>query len=418
MNLETSLIHDGQKPDPAHGARSVPIYSSSCYHFPDTATAAQRYALQTPGYIYTRVNNPTNDALEQRLAALEGAAAALATCSGMAAVFLAFETLAGAGDHIVASTSLYGGTNHLLHATLKKFGVATTFVPPRADAIAAAIRPNTKAVYCETIGNPKCDVPDLAAIAAAAHAAGVPLMVDNTFAPVFCRPVEHGADIIIHSTSKWIGGQGAAIGGAIIDAGRFNWADNPRFPDFNTPDEGCHGLVFATLDAPFATKARAHGMLNIGLCASPFNSFLFWQSLETLSVRIARHCENALALAQWLKAHPAVEWVNYPGLPEHPDHAVAKRLFNGGFGGVLGFGVKGGRDAAERFINRVKLASHMANVGDVRTLVIHPASTTHSKLDAAQLEACGITPNFVRVSTGLEDMCDMCADFDQALNGL
>ena len=416
MNLETSLIHAGQVPDPATGARALPIHPSNCYAFGDTAAAAKIFALESPGYIYTRLNNPTNDAAEQRMAALEGGAGALVASSGMAAIFLAALNVAGAGDHIVASASLYGGTHTLFSHTLRRLGIRVDFVSATAGAVAAAIRPETKAVYCETIGNPQCDVPDLDAIAAAAHAAGVPVFVDNTFAPVICRPFEHGADVVIHSTSKWIGGHGAAIGGALVDGGRFGWAGNPRFPDFNEPDESYHGLVYAKIPgAPFALKARAQGMRNIGMCASPFNSYSFLLGLESLAVRMARHCENTLALAQWLKAHPAVAWVNYPGLPEHPDHAVAKRVLKGGFGGVLGFGVKGGKAAGEAFINRVRLASHVANVGDAKTLVIHPASTTHGQMTPEQLADCGITPDFVRVSAGLEDIRDILADFDQAL---
>ena len=415
MNLETLLIHAGQAPDPSTGARALPIHPSNCYTFGDTASAAKVFALEAPGYLYTRLNNPTNDAVEQRLAALEGGAGALVASSGMAAIFLAVLNVAAAGDHLVASTSLYGGTHTLFLHTLKRLGIAVDFVPPTAAAVSAAIRPNTRAVYCETIGNPLCDVPDLRAIADAAHAAGVPVFVDNTFAPVLCRPFEHGADVVIHSTSKWIGGHGAAIGGAIVDAGRFDWT-GPRFPDFNEPDESYHGIVYSKIQpAPFVFKARAQGMRNIGMCASPFNSYSYLLGLESLAVRMARHCENTLALARWLQARPEVAWVNYPGLPEHPDHAVAKRLLRGGFGGVLGFGLKGGKSAGENFINRVKLASHVANVGDAKTLVIHPASTTHGQMTEQQLAECGISPDFVRVSVGIEDIRDICADFEQAI---
>ena len=415
MNHDTLLIHAGQSPDPATGARALPIHPSNCYMFADTQTAARVFNQEIPGYLYTRVNNPTNDAAEQRMAALEGGTAALVTSSGMAAIFLAVQNLAAAGDHIVASTSLYGGTDTLFRHTLKRFGIGVDFVAPTAAAVAAAIRPGTKAVYCETIGNPACDVPDLAAICAAARAAGVPVLVDNTFAPVICRPFEHGADIVVHSTSKWIGGHGAAIGGAIVEGGRFDW-DNPRFPEFNGPDESYHGLVYSKIQgAPFTAKARAQGMRNIGVCASPFNSYAFLLGLESLAVRMARHCENTLALAQWLEAHPAVAWVNYPGLPGHPQHETAKRILKGGFGGVLGFGLKGGRAAGEAFINRVRLASHVANVGDAKTLVIHPASTTHAQMPPGQLAASGITPEFVRVSVGLEDARDIQADFARAL---
>lgn len=421
MNLDTILLHAGQTPDPATGSRAAPIYLTSCYAFKDTAAAGKIFALETPGYIYTRLNNPTNAVLEERLAAMEGGTGALATSSGMAAIFLAVQTIAGAGDHIVASASLYGGTDTLFRYTFKKFGIDVTFVEdPAPERVHAAIRANTKLVYTETIANPKGDVPDLDGIAAVAHAAGLPLVVDNTFAPLICRPFDHGADIVVHSCTKWIGGHGTAIGGAIIDGGRFDWASSRAATEFTTPDESYHGLVYADLqkaetgNIAFVFKARVQGMRNIGPCASPFNSFLFLQGLETLSLRMKLHCENAMRLAQWLQNHPAVAWVNYTGLPGHPSHEQASRLFKNGYGSVFGFGLKGGFEAAAHFIDHVKLCSHVANVGDAKTLVIHPASTTHSQLNAEQLKACGITPDFIRVSVGLEDPADIQADFTQA----
>lgn len=420
---ETLALHAGQAADPTTGACAVPIYQTASYVFKNSAHAADLFALREFGNIYTRLMNPTSDVVEKRLAALEGGSGALLTSSGMAAIFLAIHTLAEAGDHLVASASLYGGTETLFRHTLPKMGVTTTFLTdPDAAAVTAAIRPNTRAVYLETIGNPKGDVPDIAAIAAAAHAAGVPLIVDNTFAPLICRPLEHGADIIVHSCTKWIGGHGTSIGGAIVDGGRFDWS-NGRFPGFTTPDESYHGLVYweALRAVPgmgnvaFIFKARLQGMRNIGLCASPFNAFLFLQGIETLPLRIERQCANALALAKWLRRRPDVAWVNYTGLDDHPAHATARHYLRGGFGSVFGFGVKGGAAAAERFINRVKLASHLANVGDARTLLLHPASTTHQQLSDEAKIAAGVIPEAIRVSVGLEHIADIEADFAQAL---
>ncbi len=420
---ETLSLHAGQQPDPATGARAVPIYQTSSYVFRDTRHAADLFALKAIGNIYTRLMNPTTDVLEKRLAALEGGTAALATSSGLAAIFLAILTVARAGDHVISAASLYGGTDTLFRHTLARLGIAVTLLENLAPcAVRDAIRPNTKALYAETIGNPKGDVPDFRGLATAAHRAGVPFIVDNTFAPLLCRPIRHGADVVVHSCTKWIGGHGTSIGGALVDGGRFDWSQG-RFPDFTEPDPSYHGIAYwdafrdvpDTGNAAFAMKARLQGMRNIGMCASPFNAFLFLQGLETLPLRMPQHCRNAMGLARWLQRHPRVAWVSYPGLPNHPWHRAAARYLKGGFGAVLGFGVRGGRRAGERFINACRLASHLANVGDAKTLVLHPASTTHQQLDAAAQRAAGVTPEFIRVAVGLEHLEDLKADFDQAL---
>ncbi len=420
---ETLALHAGQAPDPVTGARAVPIYQTSSYVFKSSEHAANLFALKEFGNIYTRLMNPTNDVVEKRIAALEGGTGALLTSSGMAAIFLSIHTLAQVGDHIVSSASLYGGTDTLFRYTLPRLGIQVTFVEdPTPAKIAAAIQPNTRAVYLETIGNPKGDVADLAGIAQAAHAAGVPVIVDNTFAPILCRPIAHGADIVVHSCTKWIGGHGTSIGGVIVDGGTFNWGAG-RHPLFTTPDGAYHGLVYwdALQNVPgmgnvaFILKARLDGMRNIGLCASPFNSFLFLQGLETLPLRIERQSANTLALARWLQQQPQVAWVNYPGLPDHPWHAAAAKYLQGGCGAVLGFGIKGGRAAGAAFIDAVKLASHLANVGDAKTLVLHPASTSHQQMSDEDQRAAGVTPEFIRVAVGLEHLDDLKADFAQAL---
>ncbi len=421
--IQTQAIHAGQKPDPVTGARAVPIYQTSSYVFSSAEEAARRFALEEFGNVYTRLMNPTTDVVERRIAALEGGTAAVAASSGMAAIFLAVTNLVRQGDHIVSSASLYGGTETLFRYTLPRYGVETTFLPDISPGqVRRALRENTRLVYIETIGNPKGDVPDIAGIASAAHAAGVPLFVDNTFAPVICRPIEHGADVVLHSMTKWIGGHGTSIGGVLVDSGRFPW-NNGRFPEFIEPDPSYHGLVYwdAFHDVPgqgnvaFAVKARVQGMRNFGMCPSPFNSFLFLQGLETLPLRMERHCRNALELALWLREHPRVRWVNYTGLPEHPWHESATRYLDGGFGAVLGFGIAGGRAAGEAFIDAVELASHLANVGDAKTLVLHPASTSHQQMSEEAQRAAGVTPDFIRVAVGLEDIEDIKADFDQAL---
>jgi O-acetylhomoserine (thiol)-lyase len=419
LHPDTLALHAGQEADPATLSRAVPIYQTASYLFRSAEHAANLFSLKEAGNIYTRLGNPTTDVLEKRLAALEGGTAALAAASGMAAIFTAIATVARAGDHIVAAASLYGGTETLFRHSLPRFGITVTFLAEFTPAtVQAALQPETKVVYCETIGNPKGDVPDFKAIAEVAHAAGVPLFVDNTFAPLICRPLEHGADVTVLSTTKWIGGHGTSIGGVLVDGGHFDWAASGRFPEFTEPDPSYHGIRYAADfgTAAFAVKARLQAMRNLGPCPSPFNSFLHLQGIETLPLRMPRHCSNTLQLAQWLKQHPRVAWVSYCGLPDHPWHATAKRYFTGGFGAVLGFGIKGGRAAGERFINAVKLASHLANVGDAKTLVIHPASTTHQQLDEAALQAAGVTPEFIRVAVGLEHITDLQADFDQAMN--
>ena len=422
-NPETLALHAGQEPDPTTGSRAVPIYQTTSYVFKSTEHAGNLFALKEFGNIYTRLMNPTSDVVEKRIAALEGGTGALLTSSGMAAIFLAIHNIAGTGDHIVSSSSLYGGTETCFRYTLPKIGIDVTFVNDATpERIQAAIKPNTKAVFLETIGNPKGDVLDLAGIAEVAHTEGVPVIIDNTFAPVLCRPIDHGIDIVVHSCTKWIGGHGTSIGGVIVDSGKFDWSSG-RFPEFTTPDESYHGIVYwdALKDVPgmgnvaYIIKTRVQGMRNIGPCPSPFNAFLFLQGLETLPLRIRQQCANTLELAKWLKNHDKVEWVTYTGLPEHPWHDIAKKYLIGGFGAVLGFGIKGGRKAGEKFINSVKLASHLANVGDAKTLVLHPASTSHQQMSEEAQRASGVTPEFVRVAVGLENVEDIKADFDQAL---
>jgi O-acetylhomoserine (thiol)-lyase len=424
QHVETQALHAGQAPDPVTGACAVPIYQTSSYVFRNTEHAANLFALKEFGNIYTRLMNPTTDVVEKRLAALEGGVGGLATSSGMAAIFLAVHTIAQAGDHLVAGSSLYGGTDTLFRHTLPRLGIEVTFLDDiTPEKVAAAIKANTKAIFFETIGNPRGDVPDIAGICAAAHAENVPTIVDNTFAPVLCRPIGFGVDIVVHSCTKWIGGHGTTIGGMIIDSGEFDWSSG-RFPCFTQPDPAYHGLVYwdALGNVPgmgnvaFIIKARIDGMRNIGLCPSPFNSFLLLQGIETLPLRIRRQSENTLALATWLEAQPGVEWVSYTGLPGHPHHAMATRYLSGGYGAVLGFGIKGGAAAGAKFIDSVKLASHLANVGDARTLVLHPASTSHQQMPPDALLAAGVTPEFIRVAVGLENIEDIQADFAQALD--
>jgi O-acetylhomoserine (thiol)-lyase len=419
--FDTLALHAGQKPDPTTGSRAVPIYQTTSYVFRDTEHAANLFGLREFGNIYTRIMNPTWAVLEERVAALEGGAAALVTASGQAAESLAIFTLAGAGDHIVASESLYGGTYNLLHYTLANLGIETTFVDPRdPDNFRKAIQSNTKLFFAETIGNPKNDVLDFKAVSEIAHADGIPLIIDNTAAtPYLVRPIEHGADIVVHSLTKFLGGHGTSIGGVIVDSGKFDWS-NGRFPRFTTPDPSYQGLVWRDLPAPlrdlaFILKARVTGLRDFGAALSPFNAFLILQGIETLSLRVQRHCDNALRVAHYLQEHSAVTWVNYPGLPSHASHDLAQRYLSHGFGAIIGFGIAGGDDAGRKLIDSVELLSHLANIGDAKSLIIHPASTTHQQLTPTEQAATGVTPDFVRLSIGIEDVNDIIADLDQAL---
>ena len=418
--LGTRAVHAAQEhADPATNARAVPIYATTSYVFDSPEHAAALFGLREPGNIYTRIMNPTNDVFERRLADLEGGIAAVATASGQAAQLLALLNLAQAGDNIVASSSLYGGTYALLQHTLPRLGIRTRFVANDAEAVAAAIDDGTRAVYVETIGNPRLDVADFAGLSAAAHARGVPLVVDNTFAtPILCRPLEYGADIVLHSATKWIGGHGTSIGGAVVDGGQFDWGNAPRFRSFYAePEAAYHGLVFAQTFGPAAFAARLRTVLlrDLGASLSPFNAFLFLQGLETLHLRVRRHADNALAVARFLADHPAVSWVSYPGLASHPTHQLAQRYLDGGFGGVLTFGVQGGERAARVVMERTRLFSLLANVGDAKSLIIHPWSTTHEQLAPAERTAAGVTDDLIRLSVGIEDEADLIADLDDAL---
>ena len=420
---DTLALHAGQAPDPTTNARAVPIYATTSYVFNDTQHAADLFGLRVFGNIYTRIMNPTSDVFEKRIAELEGGVAALAVASGQAATTLSVLNLAGAGDNLVSSQTLYGGTYNLFAYTLPKWGVTTKFVDiHNLDQVRAAIDAGTRLLFVETIGNPRLDVPNFEALADIAHSAGIPLVVDNTFgaAGTLSRPIDFGADIIVHSATKWIGGHGTAIGGVVVDAGRFDWASpssRARFPEFSSPDPSYHGLVYTEAFGPaaFIIKLRVQLLRDLGPALSPFNSFLFLQGVETLPLRIQRHSSNALAIARWLAEDERVEWVSYPGLETHPEHRNATKYLKGGFGGVLTFGVKGGNAVARSLIDRVKLFSLLANVGDAKSLIIHPASTTHEQLTPEQQRATGVTPELVRLSVGLEDVRDLIADLDQAL---
>ena len=416
--FDTVALHGGQKPDAATGARAVPIYQTTSFVFKDTTHAANLFGLKEFGNIYTRIMNPTWDVLEQRVAALEGGIAALVTSSGQAAETLAVLNIAKSGDHIVSSASLYGGTYNLFHYTLPKMGIETTFVDPGdPENFKRALTPKTRLVYAETMGNPKNDMLDIEAVAKVAHDAGVPLIIDNTVAtPYLCRPIEHGADIVVHSLTKFLGGHGNSIGGIIVDSGKFNWA-NGKFPELVEPDPSYHNLKFVESFGALAyiLKVRVQLLRDIGAALSPFNAFLILQGVETLSLRVQRHCDNALKVAQFLESHPAVSWVNYPGLASHSTHALAKKYLQHGFGAILGFGIKGGLQAGIKFINSVTLLSHLANLGDAKTLVIHPASTTHQQLTSEEQKATGVTEDFIRLSVGIETVDDILADIDQAL---
>ena len=423
QGLYTLSLHAGQVPDPTTGSRTVPLYQTASYVFKSSEHAANLFALKEFGNIYTRLMNPTTDVFERRVAALEGGTGALATASGQAAITYALLAITRLGDEIVAGNNLYGGTYQLFHHTFPKLGRTVVFADSRdPEAIRKANTPRTRAVYVETVGNPKLDVPDFEALARIAHEAGIPLVVDNTVGVGLVRPFEHGADIIASSATKYIGGHGTSIGGVIVDSGKFKW-NNGKFPEFTEPDPSYHGIAYwdALGNVPgmgnvaFILKIRVTLLRDIGAVLSPFNAREFLLGLETLPLRQARHSENALAVARWLKAHPLVAWVNYPGLTDSPNHAVAAKYLKNGFGGLVGFGIKGGLAAAKRFIDSVKLLSHVANIGDAKTLVIHPASTTHQQLTPEEQEATGVTADFIRLSVGLEDLADIQADIGQAL---
>jgi O-acetylhomoserine (thiol)-lyase len=418
--FETMALHAGQQPDPTTGARAVPIYQSTSFVFRDSEHAARLFALQEAGDIYTRISNPTTAMLEQRVAALEGGVAGVAFASGQAAVSAAVFNLAGAGNHVVSAAALYGGTVTLFGHTFKKLGIDVTFVDGNdPEAFRRAITPKTKLLYAETVANPKLDTLDIQAVAYVAHQAGLPLIVDNTMpTPYLVQPLAHGADIVFHSLTKFLGGHGTSIGGLIVDGGGFDWAASGRFPGLTEPDPTYHGVSYATDFAPaaFATKLRVQLLRDLGGCLSPFNAFLIMQGIETLPLRMQRHSENGMAVAEFLARHPAAAWISYPGLASHPTHAVAARYHERGlYGAMLGFGVKGGRDAGRRFVEACGLLSHLANIGDAKSLVIHPASTTHSQLTAAELVASGVSEDFLRLSIGLESIDDILADVDQAL---
>jgi O-acetylhomoserine (thiol)-lyase len=422
-HLSTLALHAGQVPDPTTGARAVPIYQTSSFVFKDSEHAANLFALKEFGNIYTRIMNPTTDVFEQRIAAIEGGTGALAVSSGQSATTLALLNLTQVGDEIVSANNLYGGTYQLFHYTFSKLGREVKFVDSRKpEEFRKAITLKTRALYAETIGNPKLDVPDFEALARIAHEAGVPLIVDNTIGVGLVRPIECGADIVVASATKYIGGHGTSIGGVIVDGGKFKW-NTRKYPEFTEPDPSYHGLKFWDVfgnfpglgNVAFIIKARVQLLRDLGAAMSPFNAFLFLQGLETLPLRQRQHSENALAAARFLSRHPLVNWVTYPGLPADPSHALAKRYLKKGFGGILGFGIKGGLEAGKKFINSVKLFSHLANIGDAKSLVIHPASTTHQQLSAEEQAAAGVTPDYLRLSVGLEDIEDIQADLDQAL---
>jgi len=426
MKPNTLALHAGQTPDPTTGARAVPIYQTTSYAFRDTEHAANLFALKEFGNIYTRIMNPTTDVFERRMAAIEGGSAALAVSSGQAATTFALLALSQVGDEIVSANNLYGGTYQLFHYTMPKMGRSVAFVDSvNLEAFRRAITPKTRAIYAETVGNPKLDVLDFEGLAKIAHEAGIPLVVDNTVGVGLTRPIDHGADIVVNSATKYIGGHGTSIGGVVVDSGKFAW-DNGKFPEFTEPDPSYHGLKFWEVfgnfpglgNVAFAIKLRVQWLRDAGMAMSPFNAFLFLQGLETLPLRQQRHSANALEIARWLRQHPQVNWVNYPGLEDHPSHALARRYLKGGFGGLVGFGIKGGLSAGRTFIDHVKLLSHVANIGDARSLVIHPASTTHQQLTADEQRSTGVTEDYVRLSIGLEDVEDIQADIDQALKAV
>jgi O-acetylhomoserine/O-acetylserine sulfhydrylase len=428
LHFETLQLHAGQQIDPTTKARAVPIYQTTSYAFNNSEHAANLFGLKEFGNIYTRIMNPTNDVFEQRMAALEGGVAALATASGQASQFLALNNIMQTGDNFVTTTYLYGGTYNQFKVTFKRLGIEARFADgDNVESFVKHIDKNTKAIYLETIGNPRLNIPDFKKFADLAKEYDLPLIVDNTFgaAGYLFRPLEHGANVVVQSSTKWIGGHGTSIGGVIVDGGNFNWA-NGKFPQFTEPSEGYHGLKFWDVfgegnplglpNIAFAIRARVEGLRDFGSSQSPFNSFLFLQGLETLSLRVQRHVDNALELAQWLEQHPLVDFVEYPGLESSPYNALAKEYLRNGFGGILNFGIKGGKENASKFIDSLKLVSHLANVGDAKTLAIHPASTTHEQLDEEAQKAAGVEPNQVRISVGIEHIEDIKADLEQAFN--
>lgn len=417
--FDTLQVHAGQEVDPTTGSRAVPIYQTSSYVFDNVEHGANLFALKESGNIYTRIMNPTSDVFEKRIATLEGGIGALAVASGQAAITYSILNIAGAGDEIVSASTLYGGTFNLFAHTLEKLGIHTEFVDPEnLDNFRAAIKDNTKAIYIESIGNPGTNLVDIEAIANIAHENNIPLIVDNTFGtPYLIRPIEHGADVVIHSATKFIGGHGTSIGGVIIDGGKFNWLDNDKFPGFNKPDPSYNGLVYArdVGEAAFITKARVQILRDTGACISPFNSFLFLQGLETLSLRVERHVSNAIKVAEFLQEHPLVAWVNYPSLEGNKYKDLAKKYFPKGAGSIFTFGIKGGLEEGKKFIDLLEIFSLVANVADAKSLVIHPASTTHSQLNEEEQIKAGATPDLIRLSIGLEDVDDIIYDLDQAL---
>ncbi|MFA5678784.1 MAG: bifunctional O-acetylhomoserine aminocarboxypropyltransferase/cysteine synthase [Pseudomonas sp.] len=420
MKLETLAIHAGYSPDPTTKSVAVPIYQTTSYAFDSTQHGADLFDLKVPGNIYTRITNPTNAVLEERVAALEGGVGALAVASGMAAITYAIQTIAGVGDNIVSTAKLYGGTYNLFAHTFPRQGIEVRFAPHNdIAAMEALIDENTKAVFCESIGNPAGNIVDLQALADAAHRHGVPLIVDNTVAtPVLCRPFEHGADIVVHALTKYIGGHGNSLGGMVVDSGKFPWAANKeRFPLLNTPDPSYHGVVYTEAFGPaaFIGRCRVVPLRNMGAALSPFNTFLILQGLETLSLRMERHCENAQAVAEYLQQHPQVAWVKYAGLSDHPEHDLAQRYMGGKPAAILSFGIKGGQEAGARFIDALQLVLRLVNIGDAKSLVCHPASTTHRQLDDDELERAGVPRDLIRLSIGIEHIDDILADLEQAL---
>lgn len=417
QQTDTILLHGGQEVDPTTGSRAVPIYQTTSYVFEDTEHAQNLFALTEPGNIYTRITNPTLDAFEQRVALLEDGVAAVSTASGMAAITYAILNIAGSGDEIITDSNLYGGTYNLFVHTLPRLGINVKFVDgTKPEAFDEAITSKTKAIFAESITNPSLHVFDIEAVADIAHKHGVPLIIDNTFAPYFCKPIQWGADIVVHSATKWIGGHGTSIGGVVVDGGRFDW-DNERFPGFTEADESYGGIRYVDLGAPaFALKLRVQLLRDTGAALSPQNAFLFLQGLESLHVRIERHNENAAKVVNFLKDHPGVEWVNYPGLEDHPSHELANKYLTKGYGSIITFGIKGGREAGRELIDNINLWSHVANVGDAKSLIIHPATTTHQQLSAEDLKKSGVSEELVRLAIGLEDIQDILADLDQAIS--